>query len=424
MSDYRPRVVDAELDDLLAELPAIALDGPKGVGKTETAVRRARTVIALDDAGQRELLVADPGRLERAASPVLVDEWQLYPPVWDLIRRGVDRGAEPGRFLLTGSASPVDAPTHSGAGRIVRLRMRPMALSERGIETPTVSLRRLLSGDRAPVTGTTELGLEAYAEEIVRSGFPGIRTLSGRARRAQLTGYLDRIVEHDFPEQGHLVRRPATLRAWLAAYAAATATTASYNAILDAATAGDTDKPAKTTTIAYRDVLSQLWLVEPVEAWLPTRNQLSRLASAPKHHLADPALAAALLGADPSALLDDVVNNRPYVRDGVLLGQLFESLVTLDLQVYAQPAEAVVRHLRTKNGGHEVDLIVERPDRRVLGVEVKLASFVTDADVKHLLWLRSQIGDDLVDAVVINTGTEAYRRQDGIAVIPAALLGP
>jgi predicted AAA+ superfamily ATPase len=424
MNDYQPRVVDAQLDGLLAELPAIALDGPKGVGKTETAVRRARTIITLDDAGQRELLVADPGRLERAASPVLVDEWQLYPPVWDLVRRGVDRGAEPGRFLLTGSASPVDAPTHSGAERIVRLRMRPMALSERGIETPTVSLRRLLSGARGPVTGTTELGLEAYAEEIVRSGFPGIRPLSGRARRAQLTGYLDRIVEHDFPEQGHLVRRPATLRAWLAAYAAATATTASYNAILDAATAGDSDKPAKTTTIAYRDILSRLWLVEPVEAWLPTRNQLSRLASAPKHHLADPALAAALLGADPNALLDDVIDNRPHVRDGVLLGQLFESLVTLDLQVYAQPAEAVVRHLRTKNGGHEVDLIVERPDRRVLGVEVKLAPFVTDADVKHLLWLRSQIGDDLVDAVVINTGTEAYRRQDGIAVIPAALLGP
>ena len=355
---------------------------------------------------------------------MLVDEWQLHPPVWDLVRRGVDRGAEPGRFLLTGSASPVDAPTHSGAGRIVRLRMRPMALAERGIETPTVSLRALLSGARGSVEGTTNLGLEAYAEEIVSSGFPGIRQLAGRARRAQLSGYLERIVEHDFPEQGHLVRRPATLRAWLAAYAAATATTTSYNAILDAATAGDSDKPAKTTTIAYRDVLSQLWLLESVEAWLPTRNQLNRLASAPKHHLADPALAAALLGADTRELLNDTVGKRPHIRDGVLLGQLFESLVTLDLQVYAQPAEAQVRHLRTKNGDHEVDLIVERPDRRVMGIEVKLAPVVTDADVRHLLWLQSQIGDDLVDAAVIYTGSEAYRRRDGIAVIPAALLGP
>ncbi|WP_112241457.1 ATP-binding protein [Kribbella monticola] len=424
MSDYQLRVVDAELDELLGGLPAITLDGPKGVGKTETALRRARSVFELDNPAQRLLLEADPGRLARADPPVLVDEWQLHPPVWDLVRRSVDRQAEPGRFLLTGSASPVTSPTHSGAGRIVRLRMRPMALSERGLEQPTVSLRRLLSGDQAEISGRTELTLPVYAEEIVRSGFPGIRNLPARARRAQLSGYLDRIVERDFPEQGHLVRRPGVLRAWLAAYAAATATTTSYTAILDAATAGDTDKPAKTTTIAYRDVLSQLWLVDPVQAWLPTRNQLNRLGAAPKHHLADPALAAALLGADSQALLDDSIGNRPMVRDGVLLGQLFESLVTLDLQVYAQAAEANVRHLRTRNGDHEVDLIIERPDQRVLAIEVKLTPFITDDDVKHLLWLKEKIGSDLLDSVVICSGSEAYRRRDGIAVVPAALLGP
>ncbi|GAA1688118.1 DUF4143 domain-containing protein [Kribbella yunnanensis] len=424
MADYLARVVDAELDELLSGLPAITLDGPKGVGKTETAQRRARTVYTLDDPAQRLLLEADPGRLDRAEPPVLLDEWQLDPPVWDLVRRSVDRDIAPGRFLLTGSASPVKAPTHSGAGRIVRLRMRPMALSERGLESPTVSLRGLLTGSGVPVDGATDVRLATYAEEIVSSGFPGIRPLAARARRAQLAGYVDRIVERDFPEQGHLVKRPATLRAWLAAYAAATATTAAYNAILDAATAGDADKPAKTTTMAYRDVLSQLWLLEPLEAWLPTRNRLSRLASAPKHHLADPALAAALLGVGATALLDDVTGERPRIRDGVLLGQLFESLVTLDVRVYAQAAEATVRHLRTRNGDHEVDLIVERADHRVVAIEVKLSPVVTDDDVRHLHWLKAQIGDDLLDAVVISTGGEAYRRPDGIAVVPAALLGP
>ncbi|WP_405063704.1 DUF4143 domain-containing protein [Kribbella sp. NBC_01505] len=424
MANYLARVVDAELDELLSGLPAITLDGPKGVGKTATAQRRARTVYTLDDPGQRLLLEADPGRLDRAEPPVLLDEWQLHPPVWDLVRRSVDRDSAPGRFLLTGSASPVESPTHSGAGRIVRLRMRPMALAERGIESPTVSLRGLLTGSRAPIDGSTNVRLAAYAEEIVGSGFPGIRPLAARARRAQLAGYLDRIVERDFPEQGHLVKRPATLRAWLAAYAAATATTAAYTAILDAATAGDTDKPAKTTTMAYRDVLSQLWLLEPVEAWLPTRNRLTRLGSAPKHHLADPALAAALLGVGVTALLDDVTGDSPRIRDGVLLGQLFESLVTLDVRVYAQAAEATVRHLRTRNGDHEVDLIVERADHRVVAIEVKLSPVVTDDDVRHLRWLKAQIGDDLLDAVVITTGGEAYRRADGIAVVPAALLGP
>ncbi|MGH3984606.1 MAG: ATP-binding protein [Pseudonocardiaceae bacterium] len=281
MPEYLLRIVDNELDELAQGLPAISLEGPKGVGKTATAQRRARTTFALDEPAVRELLAADPGRLDRAPRPVLVDEWQRHPAVWDWVRRSVDRDSGAGRFLLTGSATPISAPTHSGAGRIVRVRMRPMTLAERGLPMPTISLSELLSGEQAPVDGDTTVDLPIYAEEILRSGFPAIRALPPRPRRAQLDGYLARIVEHDFPEQGHLVRRPATLRAWLTAYAAATATTASYNAILDAATPGETDKPAKTTTAAYRDVLSQIWLLEPLPGWLPARNPFTRLARHP-----------------------------------------------------------------------------------------------------------------------------------------------
>ena len=424
MSGYLPRVVDRELDELLPSLSALSLEGPKGVGKTETAKRRARTIFGMDSSADRELLRADPHRLDRAAPPVLVDEWQREPEVWDLVRRSVDRNPAPARFLLTGSATPVEAPTHSGAGRIVQVRMRPMSLAERALGDPTVSLSQLLTGGRPDVEGSTPMSLADYAEEIVRSGFPAIRTLAPRARRAQLDGYLARIVEHDFPEQGHLVRRPATLRAWLAAYASATATTSSYGAILDAATPGDGDKPAKTTTIGYRDVLSQLWLLDPVSGWSPGRNPFTRLGSAPKHHLADPALAARLLRADVPALLDNSVAGPAVPRQGSLLGALFESLVTLSIRVYAQAAEAAVYHLRTRNGDHEVDLIVERNDQRVIAFEVKLALSVGDADVIHLKWLRDRLGPDLLDAAVITTGNHAYRRPDGIAVIPAALLGP
>lgn len=421
---YQPRVVDRELDELLLGLPAISLEGPKGVGKTATALRRARTVYALDEPAQRELLRADPERLERSPGPVLLDEWQREPSVWDAVRRSVDNAPDPARFLLTGSASPTTAPTHSGAGRIVTVRMRPMSLAERGLQSTSVSLSRLLAGGREPVEGTAELGLLDYAEEIVRSGFPAIRALSGRARRAQLDGYLARIVEHDFPEQGHLVRRPQTLRIWLAAYAAATATTSSYNVILDAATPGESDKPAKTTTIAYRDVLAQLWLLDPVPGWSPSRSQLNRLGTAPKHHLADPALAARLLGAEVTTLLDDSVTGPPLPRPGSLLGALFESLVTLSVRVYAQAAEAGVHHLRTRDGDHEVDLVVQRPDGRVVALEVKLGPNVDDHDVAQLRWLGRRLGPDLVDAAVITTGTQAYRRPDGIAVVPAVLLGP
>ncbi|MCM4082013.1 ATP-binding protein [Paractinoplanes hotanensis] len=424
MLPYQLRAVDQELDELLGGLPAISLEGPKGVGKTATAQRRAATVFAMDDATQRELLAADPQRLDRAPAPVLIDEWQREPAVWDFVRRSVDRNPAPARFLLTGSATPTSAPTHSGAGRIVQLRMRPMSLAERALAEPTVSLGELLTGRRPAVGGGTALSLVDYAEEIVRSGFPAIRQLPPRARRAQLDGYLNRIVERDFPEQGHLVRRPDTLRGWLAAYAAATATTSSYNAILDAATPGETNKPAKTTTTVYRDVLSQLWLLDPVPGWLPSRSAFSRLGAAPKHHLADPALAARLLGVDVPALLDDSAPATAVRRPGPLLGALFESLVTLSVRAYAQAAEATVHHLRTWDSRHEVDLIIQRADQRIVALEVKLSPSVSDDDVRHLTWLRGQLGDDLLDAAVITTGSEAYRRTDGIAVIPLCLLKP
>lgn len=420
--DYQPRILDQELDDLAGHLPAIAVEGAKGVGKTVTASRRAHRVFALDDAATLALLEADAGALERAAGTVLIDEWQRHPPVWDHVRRAVDAGAGPGRYLLTGSAT-TDAPVHSGAGRIVHLRMRPMSLVERGLTTPTVSLGELLSGAHPPLRGESPLTLPDYVEEILASGFPGIRAVSGRARRAQLNGYLTRVVDRDFPELDHQVRRPQTLRAWLAAYAAATSTTASYNALLEAATPGDKQRPAKTTTIAYRDTLARLWLLDPVPGWVPGYGHLGRLGQAPKHHLADPALAAALLGVTAEGLLTGAPAGPAVPRDGTLVGALFESLVTLSVRVYAQLHEARVSHLRLHDGRHEVDLIVERPDGSVVAIEVKLGGVVADPDVKHLVWLRERLGDRLLDALVISTGATAYRRADGIAVVPAALLG-
>ena len=268
------------------------------------------------------------------------------------------------------------------------------------------------------------MSLATYADEIVASGFPGLRGLTGRALRAQLDGYITRIVERDFEELGHRIRNPAALRRWMTAYAAATSSTASYETIRDAATGSEADKPAKTTTQPYRDTLERLWIIDGLPAWQPVRNPIARLTAAPKHHLADPALAARLLGADVDALLDARAMGPPIPRDDALLGHLFESLVTLDVRVFAQAAEANVRHLRTRTAQHEVDLIVERGDHRIVAIEVKLGQRVDDGDVKHLRWLADQVGDDLLDAVVVTSGRAAYRRPDGIAVVPAALLGP
>jgi uncharacterized protein len=419
---YRSRIVDAELDELLTGLPAISIEGPKAVGKTETAQRRATTLHRLDDPGQHDLFSADPKRLTAGDPPVLIDEWQRLPVSWDLVRRAVDTDLSPARFILTGSAAPANTPTHSGAGRIVTIRMRPMSLAERGIDTPTVRLADLLRGDQSEVLGNTSVDLETYTDEITRSGFPAIRELSGRMLRSQLDGYLDRIVEHEFAEAGHNVRNRGALRRWMTAYAAASSTTASFETIRDAASSGENDKPARTTTLPYRATLEQLWMIEEVTAWIPSRNHLRRLATAPVHQLADPALAARLLGVDTQALINGSVAGPAMPRDGTLLGALFESLVTLSVRTYAQANEARVHHLRTRAGEHEVDLIIERGDGRIVALEIKLSATVNDNDTRHLKWLRDTIGDDLLDSAVITTGKDAYRRRDGIAVIPAALL--
>jgi len=423
---YTRRVVDAELDELVPSLAAIALEGAKAVGKTKTALQRAATVYPLDDPDHRNVTLADPRRLLEGEPPILIDEWQRVPESWDLVRRAVDGGAEPGRFLLTGSASPSEAPMHSGAGRIVVVRMRPLTLFERGVTRPSVSLSALLSGSRPEISGRTGVRLATYVDEILASGFPGLRGLRERALRTQLDSYVERIVDRDFPEMGHRVRNRVALRNWMTAYAAASSTTASYEKIRDAATSGEGETPNRKATAPYRDVLRHLWIVDPVPAWLPTRNRLRRLSAPPKHQLADPALAARLLGVDARALLEAAPAGPPIQRDGTLLGALFESLVTLDVRVYAQLAEATVKHFRTWAGEHEVDLIVERSDGRVVAIEVKLARTIGALDdaVDHLLWLRNQIGDELLDAVVITTGENAYRRPDGVAVVPAALLGP
>lgn len=428
MSDYWPRIVDDELDELAAGLPALCVEGPRGVGKTTTALQRASTCFELDDPAVLSVAQADPRRIVEAPATVVVDEWQRLPAVWDLVRRAVDQDPRPGRFLLTGSAPPLTAPTHTGAGRIVSVRLRPLSLCERSdaplFTEPTVSLAGLLSGQRPRIEGRTAARLDDYVAEIVTGGFPGMRPLPARALRAALAGYVTRIVEREFPEAGRDIRNPSALRRWLLAYAAATSSVTSFEKIRDAATSGQGDKPSRQSTRHYTDILEQLYVLDPVPAWMPSRNRLGRLTAGPKHHLADPALAASLLRLDSDALVRGDAAAPSMPRDGTLLGALFESLAALSLRVYAQHCEASIGHLRTWGGNREIDYIVSGPAGRVVAVEIKLAQTVHDRDLRHLHWLADEIGDELADAVVLTTGSEAYRRTDGIAVIPLALLGP
>lgn len=421
---YVKRLVDAELDQMLPILPAIAIEGAKGVGKTATASQRADDVYPLDDAITRSLIEGNPGLIMGGESPTLVDEWQLVPSTWDVVRRAVDAGAPPGRFLLTGSATPVPGSrVHSGAGRIVRLLMRPMSLPERGVATPTVSLAALLAGERPEIEGRCGLTVADYVDETLTSGFPGIRAALPAARPYLLDSYIDRIVDHDLSDTGLRIRRPTALRQWLRAYAMATATTASYASLLDAATPGEDARPSRPTALTYRDALARIWVLDPLPAWAPGLPNLKRLAQSPKHHLVDPALSARLVGATRASLLKGEPPLRHQVEAG-FVGLLFESLAAQTVRTLAQSQGVEVSHVRTHGGEHEVDLILQRADLRVVAVEVRLSAIVRPNDVTHLNWLEHEMPDTVIDKVLLNTGPQAYRRRDGVAVVPLALLGP
>ena len=265
---YLPRYIDLELDELKGA-SAIAIDGPKAVGKSETATRRANRTYFLDRDSERELLRADMDALLVAEDTLCIDEWQHLPQVWDAVRRNVDKQVTT-RYLLTGSATPKQGvDTHSGAGRVISLRMRPLALSERADTSPTVKIAELFTGT-ATISGHTDYSLTDYAEALSATGLPGVCRQPARLRRQLIDAYVQRVIDRDVPEQGLLVRKPESLRAWWAAYAAASSTTTSYTKILNAASPGDAAKISKDSALGYRDILSKLWLLDPVPAWFPT----------------------------------------------------------------------------------------------------------------------------------------------------------
>lgn len=419
---YCSRVIDTELGQLLPHLPAILLDGPKAVGKTRTAQQLAQTVVQLSDPAVRAVTLADPRLALVGPYPVLLDEWHRAPAVWDAVKLAVDEDLTGGRYILTGSAP--SSTTHSGAGRIPSIRMRPLTLLERGVCQPSVSLSALLRPEDQDATlqGACALSLKDYADLIVDSGFPGLQQLPQPALRKQLEGYIERLIEVELPELGVGARRPASVRAWLRAYAAATATTARWETIRDGASAGVGKSPARPSAMQYVEALTRLRILDDVEAWSPSKNHMTRASQTPKRHLADPALAAHLVGASASSLLRGEGPNMS-VRDG-FIGALFESLCTLSVRVFADACDARTKHFRLHDGRHEVDLIVERADESFVGIEVKLSPVVSNDDVKHLVWLKKERGDEMLDAVVLTTGAQAYRRPDGVGVIPLGLLGP
>jgi uncharacterized protein len=410
IADYTPRLIDSRLARLFAQLPAILVTGPRATGKTTTAARHARTVVRLDRAAEAVAFQADPDAALRAQSePVLLDEWQTVPGVLGAVKRAVDSDPSPGRFLLTGSVrSDIDAETWPGTGRLVRLRMN--GLSERelaaGLSGPTF-LEKLRAGDLDAFTLPTDRpDLRGYVELALRGGYPepALR-LSGDARDAWLSGYLEQLLTRDAEGvAGH--RDPLRLRRYFEATALSTAGQPDHKTLYDAAGIN------RKTAIAYDALLTNLFVLELAPAW--ATNRLNRLIKTPKRYLVDPALAGAALGLDPTAVL----------KDGHLLGRLIDTFTVAQIRPELELTTHRPRlyHLRDKEGRHEIDLVAEMAAGDILAVEIKATAAPSRTDARHLQWLQAEIGDRFVTGALLHTGPSLYRIEERILAIPICAL--
>jgi uncharacterized protein len=416
---YRPRIVDARLVSALRSAGGVVIDGPRGCGKTRTAAEHAQSSVSFDrDPNARLLAKTAPDALLDGPTPRLLDEWQLAPEIWGSVRGAIDDRGQPGQFILTGSAVPVDdGLRHTGAARFIRITMRPCTLAELGISSGAVSLAALLERDASQPTSApdTELSIPDLFAHLTVGGFPGVQGTAADTLDVHRE-YLASVAHADIPRLLGRAPRPARLAAVIRALARHTGGPLIATSIAaDVVTPG---RPIDPETIAlYLDTLARVHVIEPLPSWGTHLRSRARQRSVPVVHFTDPALAAAAIGATPQALLKDLR----------LAGLLFESLVIRDLRVYADAARGTVEQYRD-NTGLEVDAIVTLPDGRWGAFEIKLGTFAIDDAAATLRRFADKIdtrllGTPSVLGVIVGNGG-AYRRADGITVIPIGALGP
>ena len=414
--NYLTRIADTELAERLTAAGAVLIEGPRACGKTETARRVAASAVLLDiDDNARSAMSLDPSIVLAGQTPRLIDEWQVEPRIWDHVRRAVDQRGDSGQFILTGSSVPADDITrHTGAGRISRMRMRPMSLREIGASNGKASLAGLLQGN-FDGNDPTSLAAGELAELICRGGWPGDLNRSVKACQTARGDYLDEIRRVDITRTDGVARDPENVGRLLRSIARNVATTTSARSL--AADVGGEDRPADESTIReYLTSLSRLMVTEEQPAWSPRLRSRSVLRKSPKRHFTDPSLAAAAIGFTPSRLLKDLK----------YLGFLFESMVFRDLSIYARACDARVFHYLDNT--LEVDAVVQNRAGDWCALEVKLGTGQVDAAAETLLKFRDRldldkIGEPAALGVITGSGY-AYRRPDGIVVIPVTALGP
>ena len=425
---YLSRIADKVLVMALKASGAVLIEGPKWCGKTRTAEEMAASALYMQDPDHTAsyLKAADtkPSLLLKGDTPRLIDEWQMAPVLWDAVRFAVDQRGETGQFILTGSAVPKDnAVQHTGTGRISRMLMRPMSLFESLESNGTVSLKSLFEGTidgEGSIEAVSSLTIEGLAFALVRGGWPAsvgltasTETVESVALR-QVYDYVDAVINIDVSRVDGVEKSPARLRALMRSLARNVSTTASI-ATIHGDIAGDEQTISEKTISVYLNALRRIFVVEDLPAWNPAMRSKTALRTTPKRHFVDPSIAAAVLRADSSHLLQDFNT----------FGLLFESLCIRDLRVYAQALDGEMFHYRDKSG-LEADAIVHLKDGRWGAIEVKMGAKEIETAAKNLKILRDKINLKKMKEpsflMVLTAGEFGYKREDGVYIIPIGCL--
>lgn len=416
VSDYMPRVSDNLLSKLLESSGAVLVEGAKWCGKTQSSLQFAKSAIYMQDPdeGPAFMLLADskPSLLLEGNTPRLIDEWQMAPVLWDAVRYAVDKRGSVGQFILTGSVTPETKTMHTGTGRIARMIMRPMSLFESNESNGSVSIKELFDG-KVDVAALSTLTIDKIAIALCRGGWPSAVKMKKNSAQVAIN-YVESIINIDISTPDGVERSREKVRLLLQSLARNISTMATDRTIMDDIGANNSSITDKTLN-SYLNVLQKLYVVEDVKAWQPSLRSKTAIRTASKRQFVDPSIASAVLRVDSEGLL----------KDFETFGLLFESLCTRDLRVYAQASDGDIFHYRDKTG-LESDLIIKLHDGRWAAVEVKLGSSYVDEAAKNLIKLKEKIDESKMRKpsflMVITGGQAAYKRDDGVLVIPIGCL--
>lgn len=421
--DYKPRLIDRQVEDFLSAMGAVVIEGPKWCGKTWTSAQHSESEFYVGSPEgnfqNKHLAELSPDKVFEGKAPRMLDEWQEVPALWDAVRAEVDRRNVKGQFILTGSATPNrKGILHSGAGRIGRIRMRPMTLYESGASSGEVSLRELCVGGDFLTRMNENVSLQHLAELLVRGGWPGNLQVPESSAGILAKEYITALLETDVYRVDETKRDAHKMNLLLRSLARNESTTASISVLKKDIGGVDGENVDDDTISSYLDVLRRLFLLDNQLPFAPAARSSIRIKQAEKRHLADPSLACALLKMTPQGLINDLNT----------FGFLFEAMCIRDLRVYANAFGAELYHYQDYKD-NEFDAVVELPDRSWCGFEVKLGAHQIDDAAANLLRINAAIkaaGGNPASrlAVICGLSNAAYLRPDGVYVVPITMLKP